>query len=148
MNIYQNPPEHLIKPLLAACDLPVDDLGVAKFEHFFGCGTADKLDGVVGLELYGDTALLRSLAVVQGARGLGLGKRLLAVAEAYAMQRGVNEIYLLTTTARGLFESLGYQMAARESAPPAIAATSQFSSLCPASASFMFKRFAAGVSVG
>lgn len=46
--------------------------------HFFGLGTKEEPEGVVGLELFGTVALLRSLAVVSSRRGAGLGSKLLA----------------------------------------------------------------------
>lgn len=121
----------------------MEDLHANSFEHFLGCVHEDVLSGVVGLEIYGSVALLRSLAVVESSRGLGCGKRLVAEAEAYAMGRGVKQIYLLTDTAASLFESLGYVSAERESAPNAIRTTAEFSSICPVSAAFMVKHIAA-----
>jgi len=142
MHIFANPPEGQTKALLTACNLPIEDLDAGRIEHFLGCGDAQRPLGVVGVEIYAPVALLRSLAVAESARGSGCGKRLIAEAEAYAARRGVEEIYLLTNTAARLFESLGYAVASRESAPAAIRATREFSSLCPDSATFMVKRIA------
>ena len=57
-----------------------------------------------------------------------------------AQSRGVQELCLLTTTAEHFFERLGYQRAEREAAPASIRGTSEFTTLCPASAVFMRKR--------
>lgn len=140
MNIFKHPGEVGTKELLLSCNLPVQDLATAHFEHFFGCGSELSPDGVVGLELYGTSALLRSLAVTPKARGLGCGRRLVAKAEAHAAAQGATMVYLLTNTAKAFFQALGYSVAERLSAPPAIQDTKEFSYLCPASATFMEKR--------
>jgi len=60
-------------------------------------------------------------------------------AEGHAAAHGVSDLYLLTTTADAWFRGHGYSPAARDTAPPAIRATSQFSGLCPAAASLLHK---------
>jgi hypothetical protein len=100
-----------------------------------------------GLEVFGSVALLRSLAVAPEARGLGHGKTLVDSIEGYARGLGVTELYLLTTTARPFFESLGYALADRSAAPESIRATREFSSICPGSAAFLVKRLAAPIAL-
>jgi amino-acid N-acetyltransferase len=141
MHIYSQPPEDAVKSLLASCNLPIAALEAKHFEQFFGCGSESSPAGVVGLELYGNVALLRSLAVSEVARGQGCGKRLVSEAEAYAAANGVSSIYLLTTTAESFFQSLGYSVANRSVVPEAIRGTQQFSALCPSSSSVMVKHF-------
>jgi len=141
MHVYSRPPEDAAKSLLASCNLPIADLEAKHFEHFFGCGSESSPTGVVGLELHGNVALLRSLAVSEIARGQGCGKRLVSEAEAYATANGVNSIYLLTTTAEPFFQSLGYSVANRSAVPEPIRGTQQFSALCPSSSSVMVKHF-------
>ena len=142
MHVFERPPRARVIALLSACGLPVDDLCPWQFEHFFGCGTVENPTGVVGIEMYGAVALLRSLAVVEASRGLGLGSGLVAAVEDHARKKGVKDVYLLTTSARRLFEAFGYQEVTRESAPDPIRTTSEFSAICPASATFMRKRIA------
>ena len=93
----------------------------------------------MGVELYGDVALLRSLAVAQNVRGQGCGRRLVQEAEQYASRNGVKRLYLLTTTAEAFFRSLGYAGVERDAAPSAIRATSEFSALCSDTAALMAK---------
>jgi amino-acid N-acetyltransferase len=62
-----------------------------------------------------------------------------AEAERYARSKGVTDLYLLTTTAEGFFERLGYRRVVRENAPEAIRQTKEFSGLCSSSAAFMAK---------
>jgi amino-acid N-acetyltransferase len=94
---------------------------------------------VVGLELLGATALLRSLAVDAGARGEGSGTALVEAAEGHAIREGVETVYLLTTTAERFFERLGYVRVAREKAPPEIRRTREFSEMCSETAVLMMK---------
>lgn len=131
--------------LLTACNLPSDDLQDAVNNlQLFGCAIDGHLIGLVGLEMHGADALLRSLAVADAARGQGLGDQLLAYAERQATTHGVQAVYLLTTTAEVFFAQRGYRLSDRAAAPLAIAATRQFCGLCPASAAFMRKRLSAG----
>jgi amino-acid N-acetyltransferase len=126
--------------LLSSAGLPTADLTQQHCEGFFYTGPEAAPDGLVGLELLGDVALLRSLVVAPGLRGAGAGARLLAYAESHARARGVKTLYLLTTTAEGFFARHGYASAARDGAPPAIRATREFSDICPASSAFMSKQ--------
>jgi L-amino acid N-acyltransferase YncA len=139
MNIFRNPSESAVKQLLDESNLLSSDLSPDHLKDFFGYGSKERLTGVVGLEIYGKVALLRSLAVVQDCRGNGFGKALVAEAEDYAKWRGVAEVYLLTSTAEGFFERLGYRRASREAAPEAIRRTWEFTDLCPSSSAFMMK---------
>ncbi|MGH8808309.1 MAG: arsenic resistance N-acetyltransferase ArsN2, partial [Noviherbaspirillum sp.] len=96
----------------------------------------------VGLEVCGPDALLRSLAVAHMHRGGGFGARMTSAIEEHARQQGITRLYLLTTTAADFFERDAYQPIDRAGAPPAIQATSQFSTLCPASSTCLFKSIA------
>jgi amino-acid N-acetyltransferase len=140
MDIFANPDESAVKRLLTGSGLPVEDITAQHLTHFFGCGHSPGLEGVVGLELYGDVALLRSLAVAPVRRGSGLGSRLVAHAERHAQDQGVKSLYLLTTTAEAFFLRHGYARIPRDEAPIAIRNTSEFSGICPASSAFMLKK--------
>jgi amino-acid N-acetyltransferase len=139
MDILTHPSESELKRLLTESGLPTSDLSEGHLAQFFGCGQDPELEGVVGLEVYGDVALLRSLAVAPGRRGSGLGSRLVAHAERHARENGVKSLYLLTTTAEDFFLRRGYAKISREEAPAAIKATKEFSGICPVSSAFMVK---------
>ena len=132
-----------IVPLLADCGLPVADISAARTPQFFGIRAESSLVAVIGLEVFGAVALLRSLAVSPAHRGHGLAQQLVAFAEQLAASRGVGTLFLLTTTAPAFFDKLGFAPASRSAAPPAIQATQQFSGLCPASSAFLSKSVAA-----
>lgn len=140
MQIFHRPSEARARALLAQCNLPTEDLDSHHFEQFLGCGSQEDLKGIVGLEIFGSVALLRSLAVSEETRGLGYGKILVAGTETYAKEKGVRELYLLTTTAEHFFIRLGYARAERNTAPEPIRGTKEFSDLCPDSAVFMVKK--------
>ena len=139
MNIFPRPRAIKVMNLLAACALPNSDISEKKLQHFFGCGAEGNPRGVIGVELYGDVALLRSLAVEEDARGKGCGKGLVGEAEHHAAKSGVKRLYLLTTSAEKFFATLGYAAVDRNSAPAAIRNTTEFSSICSTTAILMAK---------
>ncbi len=95
--------------------------------------------GIGGLEIYGELALIRSIAVAEEFRGTGMGKTICDELEQIAAESGVKTLYLLTTTATHFFEHRGYEIVKREDFPDSIKRTSQFSELCPVSAVCMTK---------
>ena len=89
--------------LLAAVGLPPD--GVAEYLDGFLVARdgAGRLLGCIGMERYGRLGLLRSAAVAPDLQRSGLGSRLTAALLDRAAAAGVEEIALLTTTARDFF---------------------------------------------
>jgi amino-acid N-acetyltransferase len=138
--IRERPPRLSVVALLEAEGLPTSDLTEAHLEHFFFTGTNGAPSALVGLEIYGEAALLRSLVVSAAARTQGLGSALVQHAEGYAVAHRVHSLYLLTTTAEAYFDQRGYRRIDRAEAPPSIQSTREFSSLCPSSCAFMIKR--------
>jgi amino-acid N-acetyltransferase len=138
--IRERPPHSGVVALLEAEGLPASDLTEAHLEHFFFTGTDGVPSALVGLEIYGEDGLLRSLVVSSAARTQGLGSALVRHAEEYAASCHVRALYLLTTTAESYFEHRGYRRVDRAQAPPAIQSTREFASLCPTSSAFMIKR--------
>ena len=138
--IHQQPDFEAALRLLKSAELPTSDLTDAHLHHFFYIGSATAPQGLVGVELLGPDALLRSLVVVPEYRSRGLGVRLVERAETYARARGATAVYILTTTAERFFRARGYVTASRDQAPQAISATTEFSSLCPASSAFLCKQ--------
>ena len=125
--------------MLEEAGLPVADVSEERLQNFFCVADKGAPVGLVGVELYGHEALLRSLVVAPRERGKGLGIALARHAEAYAASRGVRSMYLLTLTAEPFFERLGYTRLDRSAAPASIQRTSEFATLCPASSAFMVK---------
>ncbi len=125
-----------ISELLASAKLPT--AGVSQhLATFVVIESGGSIVGVGGLELHQSAALLRSLAVSPAHQRRGLATTLCDHLEADAARRGVEQLYLLTETAASFFSQRGYAAISRDEAPPEIAASEEFSQLCPESAVFM-----------
>lgn len=122
--------------LLTKSDLPLDG-AEAHLAEFFVAVQEEDLIGSVGLERYGDTALLRSLAVASSERGQGLGQALVGQALEQAQRVGLKQVVLLTTTAVGFFPRFGFRPISRADVPLAAQASIEFREACPASATVM-----------
>ena len=138
--IHRKPAVAAATALLETAGLPTADLTDAYMEHFFYVGPATAPIGLVGVEMCGADALLRSLVVNPEHRSAGLGHALVALAESHAQGQGVRAMYCLTTTAEAFFRRGGYVDADRERAPTAIRQTREFSAICPASSAFLVKQ--------
>lgn len=126
--------------MLSEAGLPIADLAQGSPARIFALGPIQALRGLVGLEVYGSFGLLRSLVVSPALRGGGLGKRLVEFVEQRAREQGVEELYLLTVSARGFFLKLGYVEVDRILAPKPVKATKEFLEICPQSSVLMKKR--------
>ena len=67
-----------------------------------------------------------------------MGRVLVEHAERFCMSMGVKSVYLLTSSASSYFATLGYKPVARNIVPDVIKATTQYSSVCPDSATIMY----------
>lgn len=143
MNIAPESPSEELLSLLAQCALPIADISPTSPPQFFGVRSGGALVAVVGLEIHCTFGLLRSLAVLPSFRERGFARSLVSFAESFAVSRGVDTLFLLTTTAERFFLALGYQPAARSAAPEVIQATAQFAGLCPTSSAFLSRHVAA-----
>lgn len=90
-----------------------------------------QVTGVIGLELPGKFALLRSLAVPVRFPGQGNASQLTKQVEGFARSREVEALILLTTTAEDFFAKRGYHRVDRDTVPAAVQETAEFQSLCP-----------------
>ncbi|MDB5135200.1 MAG: hypothetical protein JWP37_1803 [Mucilaginibacter sp.] len=127
-----------IVAMLEAEKLPASDLP-ATLENFLVVLQNDEVIGVVGLEIYGDYGLLRSLAVSSAWRGHGIAGKLLDKIVALAHSKGLHHIYLLTETAPDYFSRKGYKKITRGDVPVEVQQSSEFSHVCPQSAIVMKK---------
>lgn len=139
VDINRRPARNSIIALLEGADLPTADLTDEHLEHFFSIGPHAAPFGLVGLEMHGKQALLRSLVVAPNYRAGGAGSALVEHAESYARDRGVEAVYLLTTTAEPFFTRLGYGRIERSEAPAFIRSTREYSDFCPTSSTLMVK---------
>lgn len=135
--IRQARPQDLaaVLALLVEAKLPTD--GVAEHLHsFFVDDDGDRIVASAGLELCGDAALLRSLAVAATARGTGLGAAVLRRALDEAGDRA-GGIYALTTTAETYLSRFGFARVPRAALPPQLFESRELQDACPASAAVM-----------
>jgi amino-acid N-acetyltransferase len=133
-----------VRDLLRSAGLPASDVGQDR-QEFLLAREGERLVGTVGIEVHGRDGLLRSLAVVDGRRGQGLGGALYERAVGLAALRGVRTLYLLTTTAEKFFAARGFDRVDRQAAPNALRETPEFASLCPATAACMRRELAGQV---
>ena len=85
------------------------------------------LVGCVALEVFGEDAVLRSLAVAKDARGVGYGWMLADTAISSARHRGVKRIYLLTASASDFFAvKHGFRVVDSSTIAPEIAESPTF----------------------
>ncbi len=127
-----------ILELLEEADLPV--AGVDRAESFLVAREQERLVGCIGLEIYGDVGLLRSLVVRPDTRGGGLGKLLVERLLETARVRGVSVLYLLTTTADEYFPRFGFEPIPRDQADSRLQASEELRGACPDSAVCMWRR--------
>jgi amino-acid N-acetyltransferase len=125
--------------LLSDANLPVEDLTAESVAGFLVATIDDTVAGLIGLEHFRETGLLRSLVVDPVFRSAGLGRLLVAALESQAASQGVQELWLLTIDADAWFRELGYSTRQRDQVPDAILQTAEFSSLCPGDAVLMSK---------
>lgn len=138
--------ELVIDELLASAKLPMLDRAVFQPGDFRIAEDGALAIAAVGIERYESDGLLRSLVVAPQARGQGVGESLVSEIENHAYVTGLNSLCLLTTTADTFFRRFGYEFIQRIDMPAAVQRSSEFSTLCPASAVCMRKMLNGGVS--
>jgi len=126
-----------IKELLINADLPVADIDESKINFIIAGNDKSKLAGCIGVERYGADGLLRSFAVASAYRNKGIGRDLLSRLFSLSRKYGIVNLHLLTTTAEEFFKHAGFSSLPREEAPASIKSTTEFSSLCPSSSTYM-----------
>ena len=127
-----------VENLLEIAALPAADIASADWFSLVGWQDAGRIVGAGGLERCGSNLLLRSVVVAQSHQKRGIADDIVAHLQQKAADAGYKDLYLLTETAITYFsQKLGWQVVKREHVPRDIASSSQFSSLCPDSATLM-----------
>ncbi len=97
-----------IEQLLAADGLP--PYQVTEFlDTFWTVEKEGRLVGCAGLEVYGQSGVIRSVVIAPETRGSGQGERLVETALAEARRQGVRRLYLFTMTAAPFFARWGFE---------------------------------------
>jgi amino-acid N-acetyltransferase len=128
-----------ILALLDHAGLPTEGVHADALTNFVLAENQGAPIGVVGLELYQESALLRSAAVEESWRGSGVGRALIDRALALTRERGIRDVFLLTTTAEDYFPRFGFVCIARDSVPETVQASAEFQGACPSTAVAMRK---------
>ena len=125
-----------IVAIVAGAGLPVGGILEHAGEYFVAV-RGSRVVGCCGLEIYGDHALLRSVAVTDAERGRGVGGRLVERALSHARELGLASVTLLTTTAPGYFPHFGFREVGRDEVPASVRDSEEFRSVCPSTATSM-----------
>jgi N-acetylglutamate synthase-like GNAT family acetyltransferase len=129
--------------LLGAEGLATEDIGEPRRRFFAFSDTRGTVVGYGGLERAEHDMLLRSVVTAPMHRGAGQGQAITKWLIGEAARSGGGDLYLLTTTAPDFFAKLGFEIIERTSVPRAVAASREFSFLCPSSAVVMRRRLRA-----
>ena len=95
--------------------------------------------GFAGLEGAPPDMLLRSVVIAAHLRGNGYGSSLFHSIEQEAAGRGCERLHLLTETATTFFRRQGFRDGDRQAAPQSIASSTEFTTLCPSTATYLVK---------
>jgi amino-acid N-acetyltransferase len=125
-----------VRALLASAKLPFDDVSAAR-QEFIVAAVDGEVVGCGALERFERAGLLRSLAVAEQQRGVGIGAELYERLVARAKELGFARLVLLTTTAAPYFARRGFAVVDRATAPAAMTTSAQFATLCPSTATCM-----------
>lgn len=119
-----------VRALLAAVGLPQAGLE----EHILNFMLAlegEKVVGCAGLEVYQSSGLLRSVAVAEEYRSLGIGAKLTEGMIDLARSNNLSSLSLLTETAADFFSRFGFAVVARPELPAALQASQELQGACP-----------------
>jgi len=125
--------------LLKKNNLPTEDIHPGT--QLFVMEEENRVVGTVAVEYDYNDALLRSLSVSEEKRNSGIGAELANFIEDYVQKQGVQNIYLLTTTAADFFSKRGYTIINRDDVPDFIKNTTEYSVICSSTSTVMKKQF-------
>lgn len=125
-----------IEVILTSFNLPAEDCE-AHLPNFFIVEEDNRVIAVGGLEIFGKSGLVRSIAVISEYQGKRIGEMVYQRIEERAKALGMTQLFLLTDTAVQYFERFSFTKIRRSDTPVEIVATRQFRELCPDSATVM-----------
>jgi len=145
-NIHQATKADLaaITALLNQTNLPPDGIE-PHLENFLIIRDSDsnketqQIIGCAGLEIYGKSALLRSVAIHPAFQREGYGTTLVDRMIELARQKGITRLFLLTDTAEAYFKNKGFSLILREQVPDDMKESVEFKVLCTSSPVLMKK---------
>lgn len=128
-----------VNQLLQNAGLPLIETTDDTSYLFKAINSDEEIIGAIGLEIYGQYGLLRSLVVSDKYRNQGIAESLVNQIEQQSAALKLKEVYLLTTTADNYFEKKGFMRIHRDKVQPEITTSKEFSNICPVSAVIMHK---------
>lgn len=128
----------VVRLLLEQAGLPTSDLTRSR-PQFTVLSDDGRIVAAGALERFGPAALMRSVVVAGDRRGAGLGRVIVEELEQAARAARIGSLILLTQSAAEFFAHHGYRLIERIDVPPDIRESTEFRSLCPATATCMMK---------
>lgn len=125
-----------VATLLEESGLPLEG-AQEHFSNFITAWRDSDLLGCAGLEIYGQTGLLRSVAVKESERGTGLGQELTRQVLQHSQVNQIKRVILLTETAQNFFPKFGFTVIERTKVPSEALVSVEFTTACPESATVM-----------
>lgn len=125
-----------IEKLLEVSNLPPSDCA-PHIDNFIVAELDGTIIGAGGFERCGELALLRSFAVRADHKNNRIAEKIFQLVKDRATDSGIQQFYLLTTTASHYFKRLGFSVCSRRDLPVQIKQTKQFEELCPSGATAM-----------
>lgn len=122
-----------IVTLLKKTNLPVEDIP-SPVQQFIVAKKMGYLIGSAGIEVYGNSCVLRSFAVQPEHQNQGTGGLIYSAILDLARKTNLKDLYLLTTTAENYFAGKGWTIINRNEAPSEVQKSSEFSTICPSTA--------------
>lgn len=131
--------EQSVKGLLLDSNLPLEGVDEHFEESYCVAESQDRIIGVAGIEVYGSHGLLRSCAVDSEWRKRSIGEALVKNRLSWARANELSDVYLITTDADHYFKRFGFRAVNRSSVPDEIKESSEFSTICPETATVMVR---------
>ncbi|MFX1261128.1 MAG: arsenic resistance N-acetyltransferase ArsN2 [Promethearchaeota archaeon] len=132
-----------ILSLLNDVDLPSEGVkdNISNFLTLRGNDDDSSIEpwGCAGLEIYGNSALLRSVAIAPEYQGRGLGTVLTEAVIQDARERRIKTLFLLTETAEDFFRLFGFRVVEREIVPEDVKTSIEFTKLCTETPAMMLE---------
>lgn len=128
-----------ISDLLSQVDLVPVGLNASNLHLFCKMSESGTVEGVIGVETYGDSFLLRSLAVREGFRNQGIARSLLDEAFQFAKSNGYYHAYLLTETIGDVMHRQGFREVPRCHVPEEMQQSPFLKGICKCSTPLMYK---------
>jgi amino-acid N-acetyltransferase len=128
-----------VTALVAEAGLPTTGLSAPTVTILIAEDDDGAVVGTAAIEVFGESGLLRSVAVQPARRGTAIGSGLVSEAVAVAASSGLRDLWLLTEGAAGFFSAGGWQPATREDLPRGMQMSPEYTAHCSDAAAVMVR---------